>query len=102
MMSLRASRWGESAHNDRAIKHTIRLAPLAIHIAFRSHCYVTLLFDSFPFFFSIHFLAFIPVYDYEKRVMNDKYVRVYIDIVYSVVITVRKTAAKHIFHRDVI
>lgn len=26
---------------------------------------------------SIHFLAFIPVYDYEKRVMNDKYVRVY-------------------------
>lgn len=25
----------------------------------------------------IHFLAFIPLYDYEKRVMNDKYVRVY-------------------------
>lgn len=41
---------------------------------------VTLLFDSIL----IHFLAFIPVYDYEKRVMNDKYAScVYIDIVYS-------------------
>lgn len=48
-------------------------------------------------FHSHIFLAFIPVYDYEKRVMNDKYAScVYIDIVYSgsSVITARKTRAR--------
>lgn len=42
--------------------------------------YVTLLLIHF----SVYFLAFIPLYDCEKRVMNDKYVRscTYIDIFY--------------------